>query len=108
MSKRAGLLNEVINILTSTSTVNEYGEKVQTYNVTYTTRARVEHNSGTRSTDNNEIFYSYQKTFTVRSYVPVTEFDLIEYDNKKYRIITIENRVKEYNDKLIITELIND
>jgi len=108
MIKRAGLLNEVINILTPTATVNEYGEKIQTYSTSYTTRARVEYNSGSRTNENNEIFYSYQKTFTVRSYVPVTEFDLIKYDNKKYRIITIENRVKEYNDKLIITELIND
>lgn len=108
MSKRAGLLNEVIKILSPTSTVNEFGEKIQSYSVTYTTRARVDHNSGTRSNENNEIFYSYQKTFTVRSYVPVTEFDLVEYNTKKYRIITIEDRIKEYNDKLILTELIND
>lgn len=108
MSKRAGLLNEVINILSPTSTVNEFGEKVQSYDVTYTTRARVEHNNGSRGNENNEIFYSYQKTFTVRSYVPVTEFDLVEYNKKRYRIITIDDRIKVNNDKLIITELIND
>ena len=106
--KRAGLLNEVINILAPSSIVNEYGEKVQTYSVKYTTRAKVEHNSGTRSNENNEIFYSYQKSFTVRSYVPVTEFDLIEYNSKRYRIITIDDRIKVHNDKIIITELIND
>lgn len=106
--KRAGLLNEVIKIFSPTSTVNEYGEKVQTYKETYETRARVTHDNGARSTENNEIFYSYQKTFTVRSYVPVTEFDQVDYNNKRYRILTIEDRVKDYNDKLIITELIND
>ena len=106
--KRAGLLKEVINILTPTSTVNEFGEKVQTHSLKYSTRARVDHNGGARGNENNEIFYSYQKTFTVRSYVPVDEFDLVEYNNKRYRIITIDNRIKDYNDKLIITELIND
>lgn len=108
MGIRAGLLKEVIEILSPTSKVNEYGEKVQTYEKTYETRARVDHNSGNRVNENNEIFYSYQKTFYVRSYVPVTEFDIVKYNDKKYRIITIDNRIKEYNDKLIITELIND
>lgn len=106
--KRAGLLNEVITILTPTSNVNEFGEKVQTYSIRFTTRARVEHDSGTRSNENNEIFYSYQKSFTVRSYVPVNEFDLIQYNGKKYRITSIDDRIKTHNDKLIITELIND
>lgn len=106
--KRAGLLNEVINIYSPTSTVNEYGEKIQTYTLSYTTRARVVHTSGNRSNENNEIFYSYQKSFTVRSYVPVTEYDQIEYCNKRYRILTIDNRIKVQNDKVIITELINE
>lgn len=106
--KRAGLLNEIINILSPTYTVNEFGEKVQSYKVTYTTRARVEHTNGNRNNENGEIFYSYQKAFTVRSYVPVNEYDLVEYNSKKYRVITIDNRVKDYNDKLIITELVNE
>lgn len=106
--KRAGLLNEVINILSPSAITNDFGEKVQTYNVSYTTRAKVDHNSGNRTNENNEIFYSYQKTFTVRSYVPVDEYCIIQYDNKRYRIITIENRIREYNDKLIVTELINE
>lgn len=108
MGIRAGLLNEIITILSPTYRVNEFGEKVQTYVETYTTRAKVEHVSGNRSNENNEIFYSYTKTFTVRSYVPVTEFDLIKYNDKKYRIITIDNRIKAQNDKVIITELMND
>lgn len=105
---RAGLLNEVIKILSPQYTINEFGEKIQNYIVSYSTRARVEHVSGNRSNENNEIFYSYNKTFTVRSYVPVNEYDLVEYNNKRYRIISIDNRIKAYNDKLIITELIND
>ena len=108
MGIRAGLLTELIIIKSPTSVVNEYGEKVQTYSVKYCTRARVSNNGGTRTTENDEIFYSYTKTFTVRSYVPVDERDIIKYDGKNYRIITIENRTRDNNDKLLITELIND
>lgn len=106
--KRAGLLTRPIEILTPTVEVNEYGEQVQTYEVTYKTRARVLHESGSRSNDNGEIFYPYQKTFQIRSYVPITEFDLIKFEDKKYRVITITNRIETQNDKLIVTELINE
>lgn len=106
--KRSGLLNEIINIYSPTSTVNEFGEKVQTYSLSYRTRAKVDHNSGLRDNQNNEVFYTYQKTFTVRSYVPINEFDQVDYNGKRYRILTIEDRTKDYNDKQIITELINE
>lgn len=106
--KRAGLLQEVIDIYSPTSTPNEYGELVQTYTKTYTTRTRVNNYSGTRENENNEIFYSYDKRFTVRSYVPVTEFDQVEYNGKRYRIITIDDRVKTRDEKIIVTQLINE
>jgi hypothetical protein len=104
---RAGLLTELIDIYSPTYEVNEFGEKIQTYGLTYTTRARVEHNGGSRTNDNNEIFFDYSKTFTVRSYVPITESDQIEFEGKRYRVLSIENRRRDYNDKLVITELIN-
>lgn len=106
--KRAGLLTKPIKILTPKTEINEFGEQIQDYSVSYNTRARVIHDNGNRTTENNEIFYPYQKTFNIRSYVPVTEYDLIEFENKRYRIITIENRIETNNDKLVITELIND
>lgn len=106
--KRAGLLTKPIKILTPKTTVNEYGEKIQEYSVSYKTRARVIHDNGSRENSNGEIFYPYQKTFNIRSYVPLTEFDLIEFESKRYRVITIENRIEDRNDKLVITELIND
>ena len=105
---RAGLLTKPINILKPITEVNEYGEKVQQYELKYKTRARVLHNSGNRTTENGEIFYPYQKSFNIRSYVPINEYDLIEFENKRDRVITIDNRVEMYNDKLVITELIND
>lgn len=106
--KRAGLLTKIIQVLTPTTTVNEYGEQIQEYNLKYTTRARVLHDSGSRVNENGEIFYPYQKTFNIRSYVPIAEFDLIEFEGKRYRVITIENRIEDQNDKLVITELINE
>lgn len=106
--KRAGLFNEIINIYKVSYTTNEYGESIQSYTLCYTTRAKVTHDNGNRVMENNEIFYTYSKTFTVRSYVPVGERDVVEYDGKKYRIISIENRIKEWNDKIIVTELINE
>ena len=106
--KRAGLLTKPIKVLTPITTINEFGEQVQEYRFKYRTRARVLHDSGTRTNENGEIFYPYQKTFNVRSYVPISEYDLVEYDRKRYRVITIENRIEDNNDKLVITELIND
>lgn len=106
--KRAGLLTKPITILKPVSETNEFGELVQDYEFKYKTRARVLHDNGSRATENGEIFYPYQKTFNIRSYVPITEYDLIVFESKRYRVITIENRIEDNNDKLVITELIND
>lgn len=105
---RAGLLTKPISIFQPITEINEFGEQLQQYVLKYNTRARVLHDSGNRTIDNNAIFYPYQKTFNVRSYVPVSEYDQIEFEGKRYRVITIENRVEARNDKLVITELVND
>lgn len=105
---RAGLLTRPITILTPETTINEFGEQVQEYKLKYKTRARVLHDHGSRDIQNGEIFYPYQKSFNVRSYVPINEFDVIEFEGKRYRVITIDNRIERSNDKLIVTELINN
>ena len=71
------------------------------------TRARVIHNNGNRPLQNSEVFYSYNKTFQVRIYVNVDEFDLIKYDNKFYRILSLDKN-KEEQLITINTELVND
>ena len=106
--KRAGLLTKPINVLTPVTTINEFGETIQEYELKYKTRARVLHDNGSRTIENGEIYYPYQKTFNVRSYVPIGEYDLVEFESKRYRVITIENRIEDNNDKLVITELVND
>lgn len=106
--RRAGLLTQIIEIKSPTYQINEFGEKVQSYNVTYRTRARVTNDNGERTIENNEIFYSYTKTFQVRSYVPVKDKDLIHFKGQDYRILNIEDRKEEENDIVIHTVLVND
>ena len=103
----AGRLNEPIKIYHPTVVYNEYGEATEEYKELYITRARVDHNSGTRTVENNEIVFDYTKTFNVRSYVPVTNDDRIEWQGKMYRILTTQQR-REYNDIMITAEMINE
>lgn len=103
----AGRLNEVVSIYSPTETVNEYGERETTYTKTYTTRAKVEYQSGNRRNENNEIVFDYTKRFNFRSYVPVKETSQIEWQGKMYRVLTVEHR-REYNDIMVNTELINE
>lgn len=103
----AGRLNEVIKVYNVETTVNDYGERIEDYVLSMTTRARVDFNSGSRTNENDEIVYNYQKTFNVRSYVPVTDTSHIEWQEKMYRVLSVEKR-REYNDIVVIAELINE
>lgn len=106
---RAGILNETITIWSPEETINEYGERLNTWVLKYETRASVSWDSGNRSIENHEIVNNYTKTFTVRSYIPVDEKDEIHWQNKKYRIISVEHRKElSFNGILIRTELINE
>lgn len=103
----AGQYNEVVNIYQSNEVINDYGERVTEYELVAITRAKHEATSGSRQNENNEIVYDHIKTFYVRSYVPITDTSIIEYDGDKYRVLTFDKR-KEYNDIKITTELINE
>lgn len=103
----AGRLNEVVKIYNVTANVNEYGERVEEYVLAMTTRARVEYNTGGRQNENDEIVFNYTKTFNLRSYVPVFDTSHIEWQGKQYRVLSVEKR-REYNDIVVVTELINE
>lgn len=103
----AGRLNEVVKLYRPVTVINEYGERVDTYEYAYTTRAKVDYNTGNRMVENGEIVFNYYKTFNLRSYVPVLNTYQIEWQGKRYRILTIESR-REYNDIVVNTELINE
>lgn len=104
---KAGLLKEKIEIYKPTVVTTDYGNSKLTYSLYYTTRANVQYNSGTRTRENDEVFYPNNKTFIVRHYVPVTEPMQIKFEDKFYRILSI-NADKYYNDKVIYTELVNE
>lgn len=104
---RAGLLKEKINIITPELTTNDYGEQTTEWLLKYSTRARLIHNSGNRIEPNGEVFYSHIKTFEIRDYVPVDDFDRIIWNDKQYRILDIEPN-EEQMKKIIKVELVND
>lgn len=103
----AGSLKERIEIYKTTLTKNEVGEEQNDWVLKTETRSKVTNNSGSRNEENNEIVYNYIKTFEVRSYVDISEFDRIKWDGKFYRILNIDIN-KEYQKQIIQTELIND
>ena len=103
----AGQYNEIIKIYKSVETINDYGEREITTEFVCSTRAKHEATSGTRNEENNEIVYDYTKTFYVRSYIPITDTSVIEFDGRNYRVVTFERR-REHNDIRILTELINE
>lgn len=104
---RAGLLNEQVEILTSTLEKNDYGEQTETWTTTYTTKARLIHDSGDRTEINDEVFYAYTKTFQMRQYVPVEEYNRIKWNNKIFRILSITPD-KHQQNLTVKTELVND
>lgn len=104
---RAGLLKEPITILENVITINEFGEQSEQWINKIETRARLVNDGGDRTIINGEIFYSNIKTFQVRYYVDIDEFDRIEWCGKQYRVLNIQpDRAKQ--NKTIRTELIND
>ncbi len=105
--KRAGLLNEIISLWKPTTVINDYGEREESFELFYMTRARVLNDGGSRTVTNDEIVFPYSKTFQVRYYVPVTDTMQVEWQNKRYRIISTEKR-RDENDIMIKTELINE
>ena len=106
---RAGLLTEPITIMHPYFEINKYGERTPVTQEVYKTRANVNWDSGTRTIENGELVYNYAKTFTVRSYVPVKEQDIVVWQGKNYMIISVELRsALPYNEKIIRTELMNE
>lgn len=102
----AGQYNEIVKIYETVEAENEYGERTTELKLVCSTRAKHEATGGSRTEENNEIVYNYNKTFYVRSYVQITDTSIIEYDGKRYRVLTYDKR-KGHNDIKILTELIN-
>lgn len=104
---RAGLLTESIEIYEKTLVRNDYGEESENWVLKYSTKARLVHDGGGRVIQNDEVFYTHAKTFQVRSYVPVGDYDRIKWNDNFYRILNIEID-KKINNITIKAELIDD
>lgn len=104
---QAGLLTESIKIYAPSTTCNDYGERIQDYTLIRQTRAKVDYSGGRKNIENNEVFFDYTKTFHIRYYVNINESMVIEWNGKKYRILSIED-VRKWNEKIITGELINE
>lgn len=104
---RAGLLTEPIEIWEKTLFINDFGEETEDWSLKTRTRARLVHNGGNRVIENSEVFFAHTKTFEVRDYVSVGDYDRIVWKDKKYRILNIEP-IKEQMKLTIKTELIDD
>ena len=85
----------------------EFGRTNITYEPRCSCRARVNYLTGNRTTINDEIFYSVDREFIVRSNVPITYSDVIKFENDFWQILSIDN-IHEYNDIVIKTTRLND
>lgn len=104
---QAGLLKERISIWKSTIILNDFGEETTEWEESCRTRARLIHNSNTRTIENDEIIYPAVKTFEVRYYVDVNEFDRIQWNNRMYSIIDITPD-QDIRKQTIRCQLINE
>lgn len=102
----AALLKDPIDIYELITEKTEYGTNKPTYELKYHTRSYVKFNSENQVVSEGEVWYPISRTFIVRAYVPVVETDQIEFEGKRYKILSI-NKNKYYNDTEIQTVLLN-
>lgn len=105
---RAGTLNEVISVEKPIVVTDEYGATKHTWQ-TYInkTKANIGYSTSNRTIENNEIVFAREVLFRVRIYHRITERMRIVWENRKYRILSLE-KDKEKQQLTIKTELIND
>lgn len=103
----SGFLKDRIEIYQQVVTRTDSGATDIEYEFKCSTRARVNWSTGDRTVNNDEIFYSTDREFIVRAYVPVVETDEIRWNNQRWQILSIEHN-KRFNNIFIKTTLINE
>lgn len=103
----AGALNELVEIYNPTYSANTFGERIQTFNKVFSTRAEVVHNGGSRANENGEIILTQGQTFRMRIYVPITDYSRIKWDGNFYQVTNIE-RDKRLQMLTVTTDKINE
>ena len=105
---RAGLLNNIISVEKPEVISDEYGaNSLKWVQHIPKTRAKVTYGRGSRTNENNEITFAYEVIFTIRIYHKVDERMRIQWEGKKYRILSIQED-RTLQQLTIKTELINE
>lgn len=73
----------------------------------YSTRARVNYSSGNRTIENDEIFFTVDREFIMRHYVPIVDTDIILWKDEKWRVLSIDHN-REYHNIVVRTTKILD
>lgn len=103
----AGLLRNPITIQEPVTIKDSYGANTIEWRDVISTRAQVTYNNGDRQSLNNEIVHTYTITFTIRMYHRINEQMRILWDNKKYRILSINKELYKQS-VTIIAEVVNE
>lgn len=103
----SALLTDPIKIYNLVTVDTDCGQNKDTYILGCSTRAHVIFNSQDRVVSEGQVYFPQDRILVVRSYVPVAERSRIEWDDKMWRITSI-NTNKKYNNKEIRVVEIND
>jgi len=102
-----GLFKHPVRIIKTKYVQDESGSMIKEDDCIICTRARIIHNGGGRTNENQDIAYLYNKQFQIHRYVKCEGYDEVEYQQRRYRILEIEDN-QDYQYKMITTEEIND
>lgn len=103
----AGLFNEQVEIYDFVKIKTKQGVVTEELKLTYSTRAKVSHASGSRTVINDQIQTPYVKTFVLRIYVPVLDTSWIKYEGKYYQVTSIDVD-KALQQQVVIGQLVTD
>jgi hypothetical protein len=103
----SALLKDKIQIYELTTERTDYGTIKESYSLKYTTRAFTKFQSENQVISEGEVYYPITMQFIVRAYVPITETDYILFDNKKWKVLSLDKN-KYFNDISINATLINE
>jgi len=103
---KASDLDRRIEIFKTIITEGDFGRTNISYEKKGETRARVNFSSGNRIVENDEIFFTVEREFIVRSYVDISDTDIIRFEGNDWRVLSID-RVHDYNNIIIRTTKIN-
>lgn len=101
------LRQEKIDIYKLDKVKNDYGEYKEIETFVCTTRAAELFNNMNRNIFDQRIEYPTVHTLLVRYYVPIDGDYIVKWNNKTWRVISV-NPNKYFNNKEVIVELIYD